>query len=68
MNLLNIKEAIELIPQGYQILYRIDVDGNVIEESIDYIGTLRANATWKYEALIMSDNADRFELAEITNW
>jgi hypothetical protein len=45
-----------------------DVDGNIIEESIDYIGTLRANATWKYEALIMSDNADRFELAEITNW
>ena len=45
-----------------------DVDGNVLGSAFANANNVKANGTWKFDALITDDNYASFELDEISGW
>lgn len=45
-----------------------DSEGNQIEGASDSINELKSGNTWKFKAAILSEEAARYELNDITNW
>ena len=45
-----------------------DVDGNVLGSAFANANNVKANGTWKFDALITDDNYASFELDEIRGW
>lgn len=45
-----------------------DADGNNIGTAIDNTNNLKADGTWKFEAIILEDNVATFELDEVSGF
>lgn len=56
---------IEFVSVSFEIY---DSEGNQIEETSDSINKLKSGKTWKFKASVLSEEAARFELNDITNW
>lgn len=48
--------------------YVYDKDGNALDNAVDNIGGIKAGKTWKFEAMSLDEEAESWEIKEITGW